>query len=131
MNVRGTLSTRKSPVIKPVDLVREANKAKREALELLLLSQMRALKIPEPDREVRFHTVRQWRFDFAYIDSKIAIEVEGGQWSGGRHTRGAGYEEDTIKYNEATLLGWKVYRFTGDMIKRGDAVNFIERMLNE
>ena len=51
-----------------------------------------------------------------------AVEIEGGTWSGGRHTRGAGYEADCIKYNIATLKGWRVLRFTSGMLGDPDAV---------
>jgi very-short-patch-repair endonuclease len=66
--------------------------------------------------EHKFHPTRRWRFDFANIPAMVAIEVEGGQWSGGRHTRGSGYSADCEKYNEAQLCGWVVFRLTGDMI---------------
>lgn len=66
--------------------------------------------IRTPVREHRFHQTRQWRFDFAWPDSRVALEVEGGAFAGGRHTRGAGFREDLKKYNEATRLGWRVLR---------------------
>jgi very-short-patch-repair endonuclease len=65
----------------------------------------------EPEKEHRFHPTRKWRFDFAYPAIKTAIEVEGGIWVGGRHIHPAGFEADCEKYNEATRLGWKVFRF--------------------
>lgn len=61
--------------------------------------------------EHKFHPVRRWRFDFAFVAQKLAIEVEGGVWTGGRHTRGYGYAADCEKYNAATLLGWSVLRY--------------------
>ena len=64
------------------------------------------------EREYRFHPTRLWRFDFAFAYRKIAIEIEGGTWSGGRHTRGSGYAEDCLKYNEAAKLGWTILRYT-------------------
>ncbi|OFX05203.1 MAG: hypothetical protein A3E78_09205 [Alphaproteobacteria bacterium RIFCSPHIGHO2_12_FULL_63_12] len=67
--------------------------------------------------EYRFCTGRKWRFDFALVGLKIALEVEGGVWSGGRHTRGAGYESDCEKYNAATAMGWRVLRFTAKMLQ--------------
>ena len=62
--------------------------------------------------EYRFHPKRRWRFDFANPEYKVAIEFEGGIWTGGRHTRGTGYKNDCDKYNAAQLLGWRVLRYT-------------------
>ena len=64
------------------------------------------------EREHRFHPTRRWRFDFAWPDHKLAVEVEGGAWTGGRHTRGSGFVADCDKYNAATVLGWRVLRYT-------------------
>ena len=94
-----------------------------------LALQIRAVKLPEPVREHRFHAVRRWRFDFAYPDQKLAIEVEGGVWSGGRHTRGAGFTKDCEKYNTALMDGWRVYRCTPQMVEAGIVVRDIEIML--
>lgn len=77
-------------------------------------------------REHKFHPARKWRFDFADIENMIAIEVEGGTWTNGRHTRGQGFQDDCIKYNEAQKLGWKVYRFDAPMVTKRLAVNFIK-----
>ena len=62
--------------------------------------------------EHKFHDTRKWRIDFAIIDLKIGIEIEGGVWSGGRHTRGNGFIEDMEKYNAAVTIGWVILRFT-------------------
>ncbi len=61
-------------------------------------------------REHRFDAVRKWRFDFAHVETKTAIELEGGVWSGGAHNRGRGFLEDCEKYNAAALAGWTVFR---------------------
>ncbi|PNH99253.1 hypothetical protein [Vibrio diazotrophicus] len=98
-------------------------------LEALLLTHIRALKLEMPVPEYRFHETRKWRFDFAYPDQQLAIEVEGGTWSNGRHNRAKGYEADCEKYNEAALRGWTLLRFTGDMIKKGQAIKTLERAL--
>jgi len=63
-------------------------------------------------KEFRFHPHRRWRFDFAYPEYKVAIEVNGGVWSRGRHTRGKGYLGDLEKLNAAQILGWIVLQFT-------------------
>lgn len=68
--------------------------------------------VPPPAREHRFHPKRRWRFDFAWPDLKVAVEVEGGIWRGGRHQTPSGYRADCEKYNAATLLGWRVLRLT-------------------
>lgn len=62
--------------------------------------------------EHRFHDTRKWRFDYAVPSMRIAIEVEGGVWTGGRHTSSAGFLRDMEKYNEAALNGWLVLRCT-------------------
>lgn len=80
-------------------------------------------------REHQFDMERKWKFDFAIPSEALGIEVEGGTWSGGRHTRGKGYERDCQKYNAATLHGWKVLRFTTEMVKSGEAIDTIRRVL--
>jgi len=92
--------------------------------------QINALGLPEPEREYRFCPSRRWRFDFAWPDNYlIAAEVEGGIWTHGRHTRGSGFERDCEKYDEATLLGWRVFKFTSGMIRSGYAIRTIERAI--
>lgn len=87
---------------------------------------------PEPDlklkEEVRFHPTRRWRFDFAHEATLVAIEVEGGTWVGGRHTRPAGFHKDCEKYNAANLLGWTVFRLTPQMIK-GEFIQPIQEFI--
>ena len=72
---------------------------------------------PEPEREHRFHPYRDWRFDFAFPDSKVAVECQGSTWTQGRHTRGRGYRNDCEKLAEAQLLGWTVFYVTSGMLK--------------
>lgn len=100
-------------------------------LEDTMLFHLRAAGLPEPIREFRFAKPigRQWRFDFAFPEHKVALEIEGGTWSNGRHVRGAGYAEDIAKYNAAVLLGWRVLRATGAMVKDGTALQGVEALL--
>ena len=60
--------------------------------------------------EYRFHPSRDWRLDFAIPSRRVAIEVEGGAFNGGRHIRPEGYLRDMEKYNEAAVCGWCVIR---------------------
>ncbi len=100
-------------------------------LEDDLVRQLGATGVPEAEREVRFHPVRRWRFDFAWPDQMVACEVEGATWAAGRHTRGSGFEADCVKYNTAAILGWRVLRVTGSMVSDGRAVDFIEQALRQ
>ena len=81
-------------------------------------------------RELRFAPPRRWRFDFAWPQQRIALEIEGGAWVGGRHNRGAGYVNDLEKYNTATLLGWRLLRVTPEMVSDGTALLLIEALLD-
>ena len=91
--------------------------------------QLRADKLPEPVREHKFHERRKWRFDFCWPDKMLAVEVEGGIWTGGRHTRGDGYEKDAEKYNAATEMGWRILRFTPKYLRSGEALEQVKRIL--
>ena len=81
-------------------------------------------------REYRFHPVRRWRFDYAVPSAKVALEVEGGVWTGGRHTRGQGFLGDMEKYNTATLMGWKVLRTTPKELNTAATVKMLAAALN-
>ena len=93
--------------------------------------QLLAMSTPRPTREHKFHPVRRWRFDFAWPELKIAVEVEGGVWAGGRHTRGSGFSADAEKYNCAARMGWLVLRYTDREIRSGHAATEIAETLRE
>ena len=98
--------------------------------ESLLSLQLKALKIAF-EREFKFCQDRKWRADFHMVGKMILIEVEGGIWSGGRHTRAKGYLGDMEKYNSATALGYQVIRFSTEQVKSGLAIQQIEKMVGE
>lgn len=77
-------------------------------------------------KEYKFHPTRRWRFDYAIPDHKIALEVEGGVWTGGRHTSPKGFLNDIEKYNTATLMGWRVFRTTPDELYKLSTINLIK-----
>lgn len=70
--------------------------------------------LPEPVTEFQFEPARRWRFDYAWPEAKVALEVEGGIWTGGRHTSAKGFSRDMAKYNHAVTLGWGVLRVAPD-----------------
>jgi very-short-patch-repair endonuclease len=81
-------------------------------------------------KEYRFHPTRRWRFDFAWPEVKLAVEVEGGIFINGAHTRGAHFQSDCEKYAEALVLGWRVLRVEGEMIREGRALDYIQKLLS-
>lgn len=80
-------------------------------------------------KEHRFHPTRKWRFDYAIPAHKIAIEVEGGVWTGGRHTSPKGFLNDMEKYNTATIMGWRVLRTIPDELCSNATLNMIRETL--
>jgi very-short-patch-repair endonuclease len=81
----------------------------------------------EPEYEYRFHPTRRWRFDVAFPKAKVAVELDGGVYTQGRHTRGAGFEGDCEKINAALDLGWVVYRYSGGMLE-GDPQTVMDQI---
>ena len=76
----------------------------------LFLALLKQYGLPEPVTEYTFAAPRKWRFDYAWRAERVALEVEGGIFVGGRHSRGVGMLKDMEKYNRAALLGWSVLR---------------------
>lgn len=81
-------------------------------------------------KEHKFHPDRRWRFDYAIPEYKIALEVEGGVWTQGRHTRSQGFLGDMEKYNTATLMGWRVFRCTPDTLYKMATINLLRQAIN-
>ena len=81
-------------------------------------------------KEHRFYQHRKWRFDYALPAYKIALEVEGGVWTGGRHVNPRGFLNDMTKYNTATLLGWRVFRTTPDKLMTSETLLLLKNAIN-
>ena len=112
----------KRPTVKGVKVANQ--------FEAKLALELQALKI-EFEQEFRFHPLRKWRADFYLVGRMILVEIEGGIWSNGRHTRGKGYIGDMEKYNVATMLGYQVIRFSTEQVKSGKAIQQIEKMVGD
>lgn len=82
-----------------------------------------------PVREYQFAPPRKWRFDFAWLDAMIAVEVEGGIFVRGRHVHPKGFLNDMEKYNTATRLGWRVLRWNPSLNphEEGEILDFLAR----
>ena len=82
-----------------------------------------------PEREYLFHPRRKWRFDFAFVREKLSVEIEGGIWSHGAHTRGQHFEGDCVKYAHAAILGWRVIRCSTGQVTSGQAIEWVLQAL--
>lgn len=117
-----------------------AKKAKRGASkEDLFAFQCKNLQLPTVERNYRFaqSVKRQWKFDFAFVKQKLAVEVEGlvvrrigGELvCTGRHASIDGFRADCTKYATAALLGWTVLRFEQSQVKTGYAIEMAQKLL--
>lgn len=116
------------PLRQRKDVAKEPRPEQKSAVEGLCTS-IALAGLPPPEREFKFHSKRRWRLDLAWPDEMVAVEVHGGVWTNGRHTRGAGFTRDREKMNEAQLLGWRVLEVTSEQVKSGQALAWIEKAL--
>lgn len=112
-----------------VALKKASAKARSSALEEAMALQIRAAGLPAPTREHSPVAGRRWRVDFAWVDQLVALEVEGGIYTQGRHNRPQGFNDDAEKYNALALAGWMVLRVTTDHIKSGQALAWLQRAI--
>ena len=59
-------------------------------------------------REYKLLENRRFRGDFAHLESKTVIEIQGGIWIRGRHNRATGYTKDCERSLLLVADGWKV-----------------------
>jgi very-short-patch-repair endonuclease len=103
----------------------------RSYLERITEGLIKQEGIREPIREFRFTEERRWRCDFVWVPEKVILEVEGGTWmKKGGHTTGTGFQNNCEKYNEATLLGFKVLRVTKIHLISGQAMKWVKQALD-
>jgi very-short-patch-repair endonuclease len=119
-----------SPVRSPtVASSRRAIGSIPSSLEAAYARILRGLKFPTPAREYRFDPIRKWRFDFAWPDQRVAVELDGGIWTKGGHSTGGGIMRDMEKSNAAQLSGWLVLRFSDKHLEDGSAIEQTKRAL--
>ena len=104
----------------------------KSELELAFHRQIKWAGLPEPEFEYLFATEalkRRWRFDVCWPNQRLAVELDGGIWTQGRHTRALGFMADCVKHNAAQELGWRVLRYTAAQVQGGEALEQTRRML--
>jgi very-short-patch-repair endonuclease len=110
----------------------QTKKIKISALQFsVFYKTLEALGIEKPVYEYRFHKTRKWRFDFCFVEAKLALEIEGGVWTNGRHVRGSGFIKDMEKYNQAAILGFRLLRVTPEQTQNGEALILIEEYFKQ
>lgn len=92
---------------------------------------LRAAGLPAPIDEFRFAAPRRWRFDFAWPEYNLALEIQGGIWIGGRHSRGATLVKEWEKLNTAAELGWRVVYCQPKDSAKPETIAMIKRALWE
>ena len=105
--------------------------------EQLLAVQLEQAGIPF-EREFRFSPPRKWRADFLVAAGLVAgsweppcvlVEIDGGGYVAGRHSRGTGIEKDAEKQSAAAILGYRVIRCTPAQVNDGRALSWIKQAL--
>lgn len=123
-DIQFTLSGEKAPQ-KPRKRTKKPSPPLRDMFTALVESELHTQCV----KEYRFHPVRQWRFDYALPMHKVALEVEGGVWTQGRHTRPQGFLGDIEKYNTATVMGWRVVRCVPDDLMTGKTIDMLHALI--
>jgi hypothetical protein len=118
-----------APGVKGVNKVKPLTKSKRPKLpkiDLFIVLVKKELNI-DLVTEYQFHPERKWRFDYAILEHKIAIEQEGGIWMKGKgaHSRPTGILRDMQKYTQANIFGWIIIRRTPDQLITNETLNLL------
>lgn len=66
------------------------------------------------EREYRFHNTRRWRLDFANLEYKLAVEIQGSGYGHGGTPKSLA--SDIEKHQALTLLGWKFFPIAANAV---------------
>ena len=91
---------------------------------------LRDYGIKRPVSEYKFHRTRKWRIDFAWVEEKLALEIEGGAWIGGRHNRPDGFIKDMEKYNQINIYRFHLLRVLPDQMQNGEAAAIVNEFFS-
>jgi hypothetical protein len=106
----------------------------------LICDHCRRNGLPKPALEYRFVTFRDWRFDLAFIEQKLAVEIQGGNFGGklcpackrrpgGRHNSPEAMREEYEKLAHAAIRGWRVIVLMPEQVRPETGLSWIERAL--
>lgn len=82
--------------------------------------------LPEPIFEHCFREGRKWRFDLCWPGHMLAVEVQGGIHTRGRHVRGAALEKEYEKLTYAAVGGWRVIFVTPEQVNNGKLFEYVK-----
>jgi very-short-patch-repair endonuclease len=99
------------------------------SIEQTLAFQCIADGLTEFEQEYQFDAKRKYRLDLAFPSQRVGIEIEGGIWAKGAHSRPIGIERDMEKGNLLVLSGWRVLRYTPNQVKNGEAIEGLKELL--
>ena len=100
------------------------------ALENLFAFQLDSAGLTGYVREYRAIPGRKFRFDFAFMKERLLVEINGGTYNGGAHSRGVGLNRDYEKGNLAVVNNWRVLSFDTKQVKSGAALEVVEQLIN-
>lgn len=100
-------------------------------LEDLFAFQLDACGLTGYARQYRAIKGRKFAFDFAFLDARLLIEIQGGTYSNGAHARPLGIARDYEKSNLAQLAGWRCLAFDGKAVRSGEAIEFVRKALGK
>lgn len=95
----------------------------------IVLAYFKQHGLPPCEPEYRFCKERKWRADFAFVNEKILLEIEGGVFTRGRHLRPTGFLADCEKYNKAAVLGWRVLRVQPKDLLMPETIEMLKEIL--
>lgn len=102
----------------------------RSKLEADYVAQLERIEVPAFEINYRWHSVREWRWDVAFVDDKVAVEIDGVRRDGkGDHQTEKGMTNDYQKVAEGVLWGWTILRFTRTMVASGEAAELTQRVI--
>lgn len=107
-------------------------KNKKDYAKIYRLFEFSLSTLPEKfEKEYRFSSLRNWKIDYYFKLSRLAVEIEGGIWIQGRHNRASGFIKEMEKYN--TMAKYRMYlmRFTPDQVESGEALIEIKKWFME